>query len=74
MHDLILFHYNDSVFIRSGNSFLSTGKKQLASQFNLITGTWMTHCPINNPDFENYLGQMNLLYFISTTQHREHHF
>ena len=31
MHDLILFHDNDSVFIRSGNSFLSTGKKQFNS-------------------------------------------
>ena len=46
--DIVLYSYEVD-FIQS---LLSTGKKQLASPFNL-TGT-----SINHPEFENYLGQM----------------
>ena len=37
---------------------LSTGKKKLASRFNLIYRYIDDVLSINNPDFENYLGQM----------------
>ena len=39
-------------------SLLSTGKKQLASQFNFTYRYIDDVLSINNPDFENYLGQM----------------
>ena len=39
-------------------SLLSTGMKRLASQFIFIYGYIDDVLSINNPDFENYLGQM----------------
>ena len=39
-------------------SLLSTGKKQLASRFNLTYRYVDNTLSINNPEFENYLGQM----------------
>ena len=39
-------------------SLLSTGKKKLASQFNFTYRYIDDVLSINNPDFENYLGQM----------------
>ena len=49
-----------SVLIRSGihTVLLSTGKKKLASQFNFTYRYIDDVLSINNPDFENYLGQM----------------
>ena len=49
-----------SVFIRSRfhKSLLSTGKKQLASRFNLTYRYIDDVLSINNPEFEDYLGQM----------------
>ena len=50
----LLYSY-EAEFIQS---LLSTGKKQLVSRFNFtnryIDDVWS----INNPEFENYLGQM----------------
>ena len=39
-------------------SLLSTGKKQLASRFNLIYRYIDDVLSINHPEFSNYLGQM----------------
>ena len=39
-------------------SLLSTGKKQLAYRFNLTYRYIDNVLSINNPEFENYLGQM----------------
>ena len=39
-------------------SLLSTGKKQLSSRFNLTYRYIDDVLSINNPEFENYLGQM----------------
>ena len=39
-------------------SLLSTGRKLLASQFNFTYRYIYDVLSINNPDFENYLGQM----------------
>ena len=39
-------------------SLLSTGKKHLASRFNLTYRYIDDVLSINNPEFENYLGQM----------------
>ena len=39
-------------------SLLSTGRKRLASQFNFTYRYIDDVLSINNPDFENYLGQM----------------
>ena len=50
--DIFLYSYE---FIQS---LLSTGRQRLASQFN-FTYTYIDDVlSINNPDFENYLGQM----------------
>ena len=51
--DIFLYSY-EAEFIQS---LLSTGKKRLASQFN-FTYRYIDVLSINNPDFENYLGQM----------------
>ena len=48
--DIFLYSY-EAEFIQS---LLSTGKKKISSQFNF------TYRYIDNPDFENYLGQMYL--------------
>ena len=52
--DIFLYSY-EAEFIQS---LLSTGKKNLASQFNFTYRYIDDVLSINNPDFENYLGQM----------------
>ena len=52
--DIFLYSY-EAEFIQS---LLSTGKKRLASQFNFTYRYIDDVLSINNPDFENYLGQM----------------
>ena len=52
--DIFLYSY-DADFIQS---LLSTGKKYLASLFNLTYRYIDDVLSINNPEFENYLGQM----------------
>ena len=52
--DIFLYSY-EADFIQP---LLSTGKKQLASRFNLTYRYIDDVLSINNPEFENYLGQM----------------
>ena len=52
--DMFLYSY-EAEFIQS---LLSAGKKRLASQFNFTYRYIDDVLSINNPDFENYLGQM----------------
>ena len=52
--DIFLYSY-EAGFIQS---LLSAGKKRLASQFNFTYRYIDDVLSINNPDFENYLGQM----------------
>ena len=52
--DIFLYSY-EAEFIES---LLSAGKKRLASQFNFTYRFIDDVLSINNPDFENYLGQM----------------
>ena len=52
--DIFLYSY-EAGFIQS---LLSTGKKKLASQFNFTYRYIDDVLSINNPHFENYLGQM----------------
>ena len=52
--DIFLYSY-EADFMQS---LLSTGKKKLASQFNFTYRYIDDVLSINNPDFENYLGQM----------------
>ena len=52
--DIFLYSY-EADFIQS---LLSTGKKHLASRFNLAYRYIDDVLSINNPEFENYLGQM----------------
>ena len=52
--DIFLYSY-EADFIQS---LLSTGKKHLASRFNLTYRYINDVLSINNPEFENYLGQM----------------
>ena len=52
--DIFLYSY-EADFIQS---LLSSGKKKLASQFNFTYRYIDDVLSINNPDFENYLGQM----------------
>ena len=52
--DIYLYSY-EADFIQS---LLSTGKKHLASRFNLTYRYIDDVLSINNPEFENYLGQM----------------
>ena len=54
LEDIFLYSY-EAEFIQS---VLSTGKKKLASQFNFTYRYIDDVSSINNPDFENYLGQM----------------
>ena len=54
--DIFLYSY-EADFIQS---LLSTGKKHLASRFNLTYRYIDDVLSINNPEFENYLGQMYL--------------
>ena len=54
---LYIFLYSyEAEFIQS---LLSTGKKKLASQFHFTYRYIDDVLSINNPDFENYLGQMH---------------
>ena len=53
--DIFLYSY-EADFIQS---LLSTGKKQLASRLNLTYRYIDDELSINNPEFENYLGQMH---------------
>ena len=52
--DIFLYSY-EAEFIQS---LLSAGKKRLASQFNFTYRYIDDVLSFNNPDFENYLGQM----------------
>ena len=52
--DLFLYSY-EAEFIQS---LLSAGRKRLASQFNFTHRYMDEVLSVNNPDFENYLGQM----------------
>ena len=52
--DIFLYLY-EAEFIQS---LLSTGRKQLASRFNFLYRYIDDVLSINNPEFENYLGQM----------------
>ena len=52
--DIFLYSY-EADFIQF---WLSTGKKKLASQFNFTYRYIDEVLSINNPDFQNYLGQM----------------
>ena len=52
--DIFLYSY-EAEFIKS---LLSTGRKKLASQFNFTYRYIDDVLSINNPYFENYLGQM----------------
>ena len=52
--DIFLYSY-EAEFIQS---LLSTGRKRLASHFNFTYRYIDDVLSINNPDFENYLGQM----------------
>ena len=52
--DIFLYSY-EAEFIQS---LLSTGKTKLASQFNFTYRYIDDVLSINNPDFENFLGQM----------------
>ena len=61
--DIFLYSY-EAEFIQS---LLSAGKKRLASQFNFTYRNIDDVLSINNPDFENYLGQMYPLSLRSKT-------
>ena len=52
--DIFLYSYKAELI----QSLLSTGKKQLASRFNFTYRYIDDVLSINNPEFENYLGQM----------------
>ena len=64
--DIFLYSY-EAEFIQS---LLSTDRKRLASQFNFIYRYIDDVLSINNPDFENYLGQMYPLNLRSKTRRR----
>ena len=51
----IFLYSHEAEFIQS---LLSTGRKQLASQFNFTYRYIDDVLSINNPEFDNYLGQM----------------
>ena len=55
--DLFLYSYEAEII----QSLLSAGRKRLASQFNFTYRYIDDVLSINNPAFENYLGQMNPL-------------
>ena len=52
--DIFLYSYEAEII----QSLLSTGKKKIASQFNFTYRYIDDVLSINNPDFENYMGQM----------------
>ena len=51
----IFLYSHEAEFIQS---LLSTGRKHLASHFNFTYRYFDDDLSINNPEFENYLGQM----------------
>ena len=53
--DIFLYSYEGELFIQS---LLSAGKKRLTSKFNFTYRYIDDVLSMNNPDFENYLGQM----------------
>ena len=55
-------------------SLLSTGKKQLASWFNLTYRNSDDVFSINNPEFDNYLPDVSFEFTWDQGHHREHHF
>ena len=64
-----IFHYSyEAELIQS---LLSAGKKRLASQFNLTYRYIDDVLSINNPDIENYLGQVYPLSLRSKTRRTE---
>ena len=67
--DIFLYSY-EADFIQS---LLSTGKKHLASRFDLTYSYIDDVLSINNPEFENYLGQMYPSE-LEIKDTREHHF
>ena len=64
--DIFLYSY-EAEFIQS---LLSTGRKQLASRFNFTYRYIDDVLSINNPEFENYLGQIIQLNSRSKTRQR----
>ena len=64
--DIFLYSY-EAEFIQS---LLSVGKKRLASQFNFTYRYIDNVLSVNNPDFENYFGQMYPLSFRSKARRR----
>ena len=54
--DIFLYSYEEE-FLKS---LLSAGRKRLASRFKFTNRYIDDALSINNPDFENYLGQMSL--------------
>ena len=64
--DIFLYSY-EAEFIKS---LLSTDRKRLASQFNFTYRYIDDVLSINNPDFENYLGQIIPLNLRSKTRRR----
>ena len=54
--DIFLYSYEAELI----QSLLSTGKKQLASRFNLTYRYIDDVLSINNPELENYLSQINI--------------
>ena len=68
--DIFLYSY-EAEFIQS---LLSTGRKQLASRFNFTYRYIDDVLSINNPEFENYLGQMYPveLEIKDTTESKQH--
>ena len=55
--DIFLYSYEAELI----QILLSTDRKQLASRFNFTYKYIDDVLSINNPDFENYLGQMHLV-------------
>ena len=68
--DIFLYYY-EAEFIQS---LLSTGRKQLASRFNSTYRYIDDVLSINNPEFENYLGQMYPVETRDQRHDREQHF
>ena len=68
--DIFLYSYEPE-FIQS---LLSTGKEQLASPLNLTYRYIDNVLSINNPEFENHLGQMYPSELEIKDKHRKHHF
>ena len=70
LDDIFLYSY-ETEFIQS---FLSASKKRLASQLNFLYRYIDDVLSINNPYFDNYLGQMYLPELEIKGHDREQHF